>query len=138
VLSRDARIGTVLLETNGTLSIAYRVRGLYPNDVWSRSRMTYTRFHCVGGRLIATLASDASLFRGRQTVTARSGDAKVAVTFKPTATASLAVPLHPGKNGTCTAIFTVDRTAIPALVERGNRDTRALGARFLSFRYTPR
>jgi Dolichyl-phosphate-mannose-protein mannosyltransferase len=135
VLARDDRIGTALLRTNGTISIAYRVAGLYPNDVWSGSRLTYTRFHCRGGRLTVALGSDASLFHRRQTVSARSGTKSVAVTFKPTATAVLSVPLRRGGDGTCQAVFSVSPTEIPAVVEQGNPDTRVLGARFLSFRY---
>ena len=138
VLARDERIGTVLLRTDGTLSIAYRVSGLYSNDVWSGPRVTYTRFHCRGGRLATTLGSDASLFHRAVTVTVRSGGASDSVTFKPDATATLVVPLHRQADGACRAMFRVRRTAIPAVVELGNHDTRVLGARFLAFRYARR
>jgi len=135
VIARDPRIGAVLLRTDGTLSIAYRVSGLYPNDFWSGRRLTYARFHCVGGTLTATLGSDGSLFRKRQTVSARSGRNFRAVTFAPTATAELSLPLQRSADGTCRVAFTVSRTAVPALIEPGNRDARILGARFLEFRY---
>jgi hypothetical protein len=136
VIARDPRIGTVLLRTNGTLGIAYRVSGLYPNDLWSGRDLTYTRFHCAGGTVTALLGSDGSLFSRRETVTARSGGKSVAVTFAPTAMTTLSVPLQPSPDGTCRAVFTVAHTAVPALVEPGNRDARVLGARFLEFRYS--
>jgi hypothetical protein len=136
VIARDPRIGMVLLRTNGTLSIADRVSGLYPNDFWSGRRLTYTRFHCAGGTLTAVLGSDGTLFNRRERVTAHSGGKSVAVTFAPTATTTLSVPLRPRRDGTCRAVFTVARTAVPALVEPGNRDARVLGARFLEFRYS--
>jgi hypothetical protein len=135
VLARDDRIGTVLERTNGTVSIAYRVAGLYPNDFWSGPRLTYTRFHCRGGTLTVTLGSDGSLFHRRQTVTARSGRITRAVTFTPNATPALSIPLQRSSDGTCRAAFGVARTAVPALVERGNHDVRVLGARFLAFSY---
>jgi glycosyltransferase involved in cell wall biosynthesis len=136
VVARDPRIGTVLLRTNGTLSIAYSVSGLYPNDFWSGRHLTYERFHCAGGTLTTTLGSDGSLFRKPQTVTARSGGKSVSVTFSPNTTAALAVPLRRSSVGTCRVAFTVSHTAVPALIEPGNRDARVLGARFLEFRYS--
>ncbi len=136
VLGRDELIGNVLLETNGTLSIAYHVAGIYPNDTWSGRRVTYTRYHCSGGRVVATLGSDASLFHAPQTVTARSGSASSKVTFSPRSNVSLSVPLQPNVDGTCSAAFDVSHTAVPAFVEPGSFDKRVLGARFLGFRFT--
>jgi hypothetical protein len=114
------------------MRIAYRIDGLYPNDTWSGKRVTYTRLHCRGGRLTVDLAGDATLFSGRQTVSAEGRS----VSFQPSQTASLTVPLRPGSDGTCRAVFTVTRTAIPALVVGGSRDTRTLGAHFNAFTYT--
>jgi hypothetical protein len=137
VIARDERIGTVLLRTDGTLSIAYRVSGLYPNDVWSGPRVTYTRFHCGGGKLAVTLGSDASLFRHGQSVEARSGHRFAGVDFlSASGTAVLRLPLQRRADGTCRAMFTISPTEIPAAVERGSNDTRVLGARFLGFRYS--
>jgi glycosyltransferase involved in cell wall biosynthesis len=133
VIARDNGIGMVLLRTDGTLRIG--VLGLYPNDTWSGSRVTYSRFNCVGGSLTVVLSSDASLFRRRQTVTARSGPRSFSVTFAPTKTASLRVPLYVSPAGSCRVVFTVTPTAVPAKAEPGSTDTRPLGARFLSFRY---
>jgi hypothetical protein len=134
VIARDDGIGMVLLRTDGTLRIG--VMGLYPNDTWSGPRVTYSRFNCVGGSVTAVLSSDASLFRRRQTVTARSGARSFSITFAPTKTVSLRVPLYPNAAGSCRVVFTVTPTAVPATAEPGSTDTRLLGARFLSFRYT--
>ena len=118
VIARDGRIGTVLLKTNGTLSLAFRVVGLYPNDVWSGPRLSYTRFRCRGGFLAVTLGSDGTLFSTAQTVTGRSGVAHAAVTFAPARIATLRLPLRKQPDGTCRATFTVAPTAVPAQVER--------------------
>ena len=135
VIARDGRIGTVLLKTNGTLSLAFRVVGLYPNDVWSGPRLSYTRFRCRGGFLAVTLGSDGTLFSTAQTVTGRSGVAHAAVTFAPARIATLRLPLRKQPDGTCRATFTVAPTAVPAQVEH-TADKRVLGVRFLAFRYT--
>jgi hypothetical protein len=131
VIARDERKGLALRETDGLLRIGQRVTGLYPNDTWSAKRVTYTRLRCGGGRVTAELTSDPNLFSRPQTVIA----AGRSVTFAPGDTASLSVPLRP-RNGLCRVVFTVTRTAVPALVQRGNRDTRVLGAHFLAFRYS--
>jgi glycosyltransferase involved in cell wall biosynthesis len=138
VIGRDSRIGTVLLATDGTLRLAYLVTGLYPRDVWSGSTLSYTQFQCSGGTLAVTLGSDGTLFSKPQTVTGVSGSKSVSVSFAPTTTATLRLPLAAGVDGTCQATFNVRPTAVPAVVEHGSTDTRVLGARFLAFRYTPR
>jgi glycosyltransferase involved in cell wall biosynthesis len=126
VVARDERKGMVLLRTDGFVRIGYRVRGLYPNDTWSGPRLTYTRLRCIGGSVTAELASDANLFTRPQTVSAGGKS----VTFGPSETASLTVPLR-ARDGVCRAVFTVTPTAVP-----GGADTRVLGAHFLKFRYT--
>ena len=54
--------------------------------------------------------------------------------MNPIATERLAVPLRP-QNGTCRVVITVDPTAVPAEVGRGD-DPRELGAHFFDFHYT--
>jgi hypothetical protein len=122
----------VLLQTDGLVRIGQRVEGLYRDDTWSGRRVTYTRLRCTGGRVSVDLAGDAKLFGNRpQTVRAAGGK----VTFAQDQRAELIVPLRP-RNGVCRVVFTVDRTAIPAVVRPGNGDGRVLGAHFLAFRYT--
>ena len=58
------------------------------------------------------------------------------MTFDQSKRARLTVPLEP-RNGVCRVVFTVARTAIPAVVLPRNGDGRLLGAHFLDFRYSP-
>jgi hypothetical protein len=111
--------------------IGQRVEGLYKDDTWSGRRVVYTRLRCTGGTVTATVAGDATLF-GNRSQTVRAGARHV--TFAQKETAELNVPLRP-QNGVCRVVFTVDRTAIPALVLPQNGDGRTLGAHFLAFNY---
>jgi len=133
VAAADKGTGMVLRKPDGPLRIAYRIDGLYPDDTWSGPRVTYTRLQCRGGRLAVDVTSDATLFKRAQTVVA----AGRRVTFVPSQTKTLVVPLRRGADGTCRAVFTVTPTAIPAIVLNGSTDTRTLGAHFTSFRYAP-
>jgi glycosyltransferase involved in cell wall biosynthesis len=128
VIGRDEVRGIVLLRTDGTLGIAYRTSGIYP-DGWSGRSVTYTRLRCRGGSVTAVVASDNKLFTSPQTVSA--GRRKV--TFAPSDVGRLTVPLRP-QNGVCRVTFTVSPTAIPAVVRR-TPDVRRLGARFVEFAY---
>jgi glycosyltransferase involved in cell wall biosynthesis len=131
VIASDDPKGIVLYRTDGLVRIGYHVEGLYRDDTWSGRRLVYTRLRCTGGRVTAVVTGDATLFRDRlQTV--RSDGRKV--TFRQDETASLTVPLRP-RDGVCRAVFTVDRTAIPAVVLPRNGDGRTLGAHFLAFRF---
>ncbi len=128
----DEPKGIVLLRTNGLVGIGQRVQGLYKDDTWSGRRVTYTRLRCTGGTVTADLTGDATLFGDRpQTVRAEGRG----VTFRQDETARLTVPLRP-QNGVCRVVFTVRRTAIPAVVLPRNTDGRTLGAHFTAFRYT--
>jgi hypothetical protein len=131
IVARDERKGMVLRRTDGPVRIGFRISGLYPNDVWSGRRVTYTRLRCTGGRVTARITSDVKLFSVPQTVRA----AARSVTFQPGQTVNLTVPLRPNA-GTCRAVFTVTPTAIPALSAPGSSDRRVLGARFLEFSYS--
>ena len=125
MIARDQLKGMVLRKTDGLVRIGYRVNGLYPNDTWSGPRVAYTRLRCSGGSVTTELASDANLFSRPQTV--RAG--RRSVTFPPSESAHLTVPLHP-RNGICRVVFTVTPTAVP-----GGADQRVLGAHFLAFHY---
>ena len=131
VVARDVRRGMVLRRTGGLVRIAFRVSGLYTNDVWSGPVVTYTRLSCKGGSVTARIATDANLFTRAQTV--RAGGR--ATTLDPSEPVTLTAPLRP-RNGICRARFTVAPTAVPALAQHGSSDTRVLGARFIGFRYT--
>jgi hypothetical protein len=130
IVARDQRKGLALRRTDGLVRIGFRVSGLYPNDVWSGSRVTYTRLRCAGGSLTARITSDVNLFAVPQTV--RAGGRSV--TVRPSGTAALTVPLRPN-DGICRAVFTVTPTAVPALTRPGSTDSRVLGARFVAFDY---
>ncbi len=133
-VARDERKGVVLLRTDGLVRIGYRVRGLYPGDTWSGKRVEYTRLRCAGGRLTVRLQGDGDLFSGPQVVRASTGR-KLA--FAQDETASLTVPLR-AADGVCRVAFTVERTAVPALVHPGGTDARVLGVHFLEFDYSAR
>jgi hypothetical protein len=129
----DKRKGLVLLRVDGPLRAGYVTDGIY-GDAWSGKAATYRRFDCAGGRLGVELGSDPQLFDRPQLVEARErgrvvGRARVA----PTGTTLLRVPLLPSADGSCTVSFTVPRTRVPARVQPGATDTRALGARFVGF-----
>jgi hypothetical protein len=131
VVAQDAPKAIVLYRTDGVVRIGYRVQGLYRDDTWSRRRVVYTRLRCTGGRVTAVLTGDATLFGDRsQTVRAEGRS----VTFPQDETTRLTVPLRP-RGGVCRVVFTVERTAIPAVVLPRNGDGRVLGAHFLGFVY---
>jgi len=131
VVARDQGVGMVLRRLDGPLAIADRIGGLYPNDTWSGREVTYTRYRCRGGTVSVDVNGDARLFHGRQTVSAEGRK----VSFLPTESTTLIVPLRPRPDGTCRVAFRVRPTAIPALVVRGSSDARVLGAHFTAFRY---
>ncbi len=128
IIGRDEVRGMLLRRTDGTLAIAYRTSGIYP-DGWSGPAVTYTRLRCRGGSVTAVVASDDKLFNRPQTIAAEGRK----VTFDPAGVGHLTVPLRP-RNGVCRVTFTVSPTAIPAVV-RGTPDGRRLGARFIQFAY---
>jgi glycosyltransferase involved in cell wall biosynthesis len=129
VVAQDKVRGMVLLRTGGSLRL-YHVAGLYPHDTWSGRRVVFTVPRCNGGSLTVGLASDPTLFRAPQTVTAGT----TRVTFAPTQTAKLTVPLQPRADGTCRVVFHVSPTAVPAQLNPASTDERVLGAHFTSFR----
>jgi hypothetical protein len=133
VVARDERRGMLLLRTSGPLRSTTRITGLWP-DTWSGPRATYTRHECRGGAVAVSLQSDPSLFRVPQVVTARvAGRPAGRVRIPAGGTGSLRVPLR----GSCTVVFSVAPTAVPARVIPGNGDGRVLGIHFNGFEYSP-
>jgi len=124
-------IGVRLYRVDGPVVSLAHVAGLYEGDTWSGKRVTYARVDCIGGELTVTLASDPSLYRTGQVVTAFEGGAAVGrVRIAPTAQPKLVVPLRP-RAGRCTVDFVAQRTKVP-----GRADRRPLGAHFLTFDYS--
>jgi hypothetical protein len=136
-LARDPGIGLTLYRVNGPMVILTRVSGLYANDTWSGRRVTYRRLRCGGGQLSVRLGTDAHLFPRNQVVTAtENGRAVGTIAVSPTDQPTLGVPLDPDAHGVCTVVFTAATVRVPALVQPGSTDKRALGAHFFSFDYS--
>jgi hypothetical protein len=97
--------------------------------------VTYRRFACSAGDVLTVqLQSDSRLIRRTQVVRAYELDRQVGmIGVGPEDLDVLRVPLRPTRNGSCVVTFRVARTYVPARVEHGSTDTRALGIRFLSF-----
>jgi hypothetical protein len=53
----------------------------------------------------------------------------------PSTQPTLRVPLRADASGTCSVTFTMQQVRVPALMQRGNKDTRQLGAHFLAIDY---
>jgi 4-amino-4-deoxy-L-arabinose transferase-like glycosyltransferase len=137
VLVRDDPLGTTLWRIGGPVVSTTSIRGLYPNDTWSKENVTWQRRRCRGGELVVTLSSDPSLFERRQTVTAFVGGEEVAsVGLARDEQTKLRVPLPSGQE-TCVVTFNVSPTAIPADVLPDSGDRRVLGAHFNAFAYEP-
>lgn len=135
-VASDPGTGMILARVDGPLFVLSKVTGLYPNDTWAGKQVTYVRRRCGGGYVSVTLQNDPALFPDGQAVTASSGGHVVASTSLPSDTnpKRFVVPLTP-VNGTCSAVFTMRTTRVPAEVEPGSTDTRRLGAHFLAFEY---
>jgi hypothetical protein len=110
------------------------IKGLYPNDTWSGSVVTYSRRRCKPGRLTVNLSSDDQLFFEPQNVVARSNGSVVGrVRLHGNAHVLLNVPIEPMPGTTdCRVLYTVSPTAVP-----GAGDDRVLGAHFNRFVYRP-
>jgi hypothetical protein len=84
------------------------------------------------------LGTDEKLFDRVQVVTARSGNRIVATgRIAPGEQPVLDVPLHPEASGNCTVTFTASLLRVPAEVQPGSTDTRALGVHYYAFDYAP-
>ena len=108
----------------------------------SGERVRWRLLRCEGGRLTATVHSDASLFTRAQTLRAstqapvRAVDAFVRV--PPTGEqVSVGIRTEPD-GGTCTVDYVVAPTANPSEVISGSTDDRELGVHFDAFAWKPR
>jgi hypothetical protein len=129
-------VGFTLYRVDGPVVVLTSVKGLY-GDSWSGKSVSYQRVECRGGTLAVTLESDPQLYKGLQTVTATEDGRVVGVAHvTPLGEPVLRVPLSAGANGRCEVSFTMARTLVPARVEPGSTDPRALGVHFVGFHYT--
>jgi hypothetical protein len=137
VVARDPRIGLVLYRVDGPLVVLTRITGLYPNDTWSGRRVIYRRLQCVGGHLSVRLGTDEHLFSTTQIVTATTGRHVVGrIRVPPSEQRTLRVALRADARGICGVTFTMQQLRVPALLQRGSKDTRRLGAHFLTIDFT--
>jgi hypothetical protein len=135
VIAHDP-VGVDLYRVEGPIVILTHVSGIYSGDTWSGRTVIYQRVECAGGRVEVKLQGDEQLFATPQTVVATEAGVVVGRTSIPiNGPKWLTVPLHPTANGRCVVDFTVGRTRVPAQVEHGSIDKRALGAHFLTFVY---
>ena len=136
-IASDAKKGLVLLKVDGPLRAASLTDGI-DSDSWAGKRSVYRRFDCRGGRVAVEVGSDPQLFHAPQRVTATVEGKQVAsVLVDSRRTVTMSVPLVRGAHDSCSARFVVGRTKVPARTIPGSTDTRRLGIRFVSFRYTP-
>ena len=137
VLATDPLKGILLYRVSGPLRQTTRVTGLYPQDTWSGPNVTYKRYSCRGGTLTVELLGDTALFTTPQTVVAVVNGHEVRrLVVPPGKPTTMSVPLEP-RNLTCSVLFKVSPTAIPAVVTKGeNPDPRNLGLHFDRFSYS--
>jgi len=137
-VASDPGTGMRLVRVDGPVVVLTRVTGLYP-DAWAGKRVTYLHRRCGGGYVSVVLQEDHSLFTAPQLVTATAGGKVVGrIRVPPDGEQHrFLVPLARVPGGLCTATFTSARLRVPARVEPGSSDTRALGIRFLRFDYLP-
>ena len=113
------------------------IGGVYPNGTWSGAQVSWRQRACPGGTLAVELASDGSLYRSDQVVTAHEAGRVVGrAVVAPTAEVTLTVPLAP-RAAICSVLFTLARTLVPARVEPGATDPRPLGAHVLQLHLAP-
>jgi hypothetical protein len=132
-IAADDRKGLLLLRVDGSLRVAYVTAGI-DADAWAGRTAQYTRFACTGGVLTVHLQSDDKLFRRDQIVQAyENGRLEGRARLQPGKTTELRVPLQRGAGGSCVVRFRAAYTLVPAHVQRGSTDRRALGARYVAF-----
>jgi dolichyl-phosphate-mannose-protein mannosyltransferase len=136
-LAHDRGIGLTLYRVNGPLVILTRVRGLFPDDTWGGRKVTYRRVQCSGGQVSVRLGTDAQLFSKPQVVTATVHGREVgSISIPPDEQATLGVPLVPDPSHRCEVTFTAKTVRVPAKVQPGSKDTRALGVHYYTFDYS--
>ncbi len=137
VIARSRTLGMRLWRLSGPLADKTEITGLFPYpDTWSGAEVTWTRVRCTPGALTVRLHSDANLFAGTQSVTAKTASRVSFVSFPVTAErALLRIRVTPDAEGVCEVRFTVSPTANPAENTPGSTDDRILGAHFDAFTY---
>jgi hypothetical protein len=140
-IAADPALGLNLYRVNGRLRVLTRIDGVDP-DTWGGRYVSYRRFDCEAGRLVAAFASDGALFDTTQTIVVREGSTivktiEVPNTATPQQPTVAKIPLQP-VDGTCRVSFTASIVRVPARVEAGNPDTRRLAVHYKSFEYVPR
>ena len=134
-VASDPGVGAVVYRVHGALALAEQVAGIFP-DGWTAPTVTYTRFHCRGGRLVLGLATEVGVVKGRQHVVATAGGRTVAATvIAPGTSKAFAVPLRPN-SGRCDLTLAISPTYVPAQVFK-TPDARDLGVLVTSRAYKP-
>jgi len=132
-LARDAQIGLTLYRVDGPIVILTRIVGLYP-DTWAGRTVVYRRLRCTGGTLSVRLGTDEHLFDSDQTVTVTElGRVVRTIHVPPAEQPTVAFPLRPDANQSCTVRFTAGTLRVP-----GRGDRRHLGVHYYSFDYSRR
>lgn len=133
IVAEDGQRGMQVVQVDGPLTIGARITGVY-SDRWTEPEVTYTRFACAGGEVEISMISDPGIHAEPQTVVAFAGDRELAsVTFDPSESASLVVPLVP-TDGACAVRLMISPTVVPAEI-RGTFDMRPLGVLVQAFDY---
>jgi hypothetical protein len=140
-IAADPTKQVVLYRVTPPARITTRVTGIYPTtagvEAWSRGHVTWTRFDCTGGTLAVKVSSDQKLFPKPQALAVGGTTTAATYSIAPgTTDRAFSFPLTPA-NGVCRVTFAITPTAVPARVEPGSTDTRALGLHFTPFTYTP-
>jgi hypothetical protein len=140
LVARNEIVGTALWRLDGPLSSRAEITGIYA-DTWSGQRVRWRLLRCEGGRLTATVHSDASLFTNAQVLRAATvtpASTRDAITRVPPTGERVPLPIRVAPvNGTCTVDYTVTPTANPSEVIPGSTDDREPGVHFDSFLWEP-
>ncbi len=141
VVARDP-VGVDLYRSTARSSCSTHVVGLYPNDTWSGTTVTYRRFDCHGGRSRSTSQSDPGLFDRPQTVTAHVGGRVVASVVDPADGRRVRTSRRRSRRAPNGRARSSSRWDAPCsgdgrIRRPGRSIARPLGAHFLAFTYHP-
>jgi hypothetical protein len=136
IVASDQAAGMTLYRVADPVRLRARTSGRYA-DGWSGPALSYTRYGCRGGRIVASVSRLPGLVQGPQTVTITSGEegAIGSVILRRPGPEKLTVPLRPA-GGRCDVTLRVSPTAAPASVF-GTPDARQLGVHVDAMRYIP-
>ena len=139
LLAADKRKGLVLLRVDGPLRAGYVTDGIY-GDAWSGKHALYRRFDCAGGQLRVGLGSDPELFQagpGGHRARGRARGRPCPHRPEGRGCAPRASRCLPGPDPARSRSRSRE-TRVPARVQPGATDTRALGVRFTGFQVVTR